>query len=280
MKPLVSFATRFEASDSKATKRPSELIEGWSLQLSAWASELLTLTRWVVPIHKSRTKAHPVLFVSFSTRFEASDPKATKRPSELIDKRPLKPSAWASELLTLTRSVVPPCRSRTKISGALLVSFSTRFEAIDPKATKRPSKLIEGWSLQLSAWASELLTLTRSVAPVRRSRTKTSEVLLVSFATRSEARDWKATKRPSDLMEGNPLSRFPCLPELLTLTRSVAPVCRSCTKASMKPLVSLATKFEASDSKATKRPSELIEGWSLQMSAWTSELLTLTRVVS
>src|SRR5215218_5976821 len=121
----------------------------------------------------------------------------------------------------LTRWVDPIHKSRTKASLKPLVSFATRFVAIEPKATKRPSELIEGWSLQLSAWASELLTLTRSVAPVRRSRTKTSEALLESFATRSEARDWKATKRPSDLMEVNPLSRFPCLPELLTLTRSV-----------------------------------------------------------
>src|SRR5215211_7387561 len=111
LKPLVSFATRFVAIEPKATKRPSELIEGWSLQLSAWASELLTLTRSVAPVRRSRTKTSEVLLESFATRFEAPDSKATKRPSELIDKRPLKPSAWASELLTLTRSVVPPCRS-------------------------------------------------------------------------------------------------------------------------------------------------------------------------
>jgi hypothetical protein len=75
MKPLVSFATKFEASDSKATKRPSELIVGPALQLSAWASELLTLTRvvsWADPlqlpaIQPTSAKATATLNTSHAT---------------------------------------------------------------------------------------------------------------------------------------------------------------------------------------------------------------------
>jgi len=48
---------------------------------------------------------------------------------------------------TLTRAVVFLCRSRTKMSPAAFVSPATRFEALDWKATKRPSAEIDGTAL-------------------------------------------------------------------------------------------------------------------------------------
>ena len=54
------------------------------------------------------------------------------------------PKHFRSAVETLTRSVIPPFRSRTKTSGAALVSPATRLEALDAKATKRPSALREG----------------------------------------------------------------------------------------------------------------------------------------
>src|SRR5947209_2169944 len=56
-------------------------------------------------------------------RLVASEAKATKRPSALIARRsaevptlPLPPSPWFPALSTLTRSVIPVCRSRTNTS--------------------------------------------------------------------------------------------------------------------------------------------------------------------
>src|SRR5438093_9065057 len=69
----------------------------------------------------------------------------------------------------------------------------------------------------------ELSTLTLVVAPVWRSWTKTSELLLVSPATKLVAKEWKATKRPSLLMVGIELASLASTPALSTLTRSVVP---------------------------------------------------------
>src|SRR5437867_1555788 len=69
----------------------------------------------------------------------------------------------------------------------------------------------------------ELSTLTLVVAPVWRSWTKTSELLLVSPATTLVAKEWKATKRPSLLMVGIELASLASTPALSTLTRSVIP---------------------------------------------------------
>lgn len=67
-----------------------------------------------------------------------------------------------------------------KTSVVLFVSPGTRFDAWDAKATTRPSPLIA--ALKLSAFGSmpEPGTFTRVVAPVSRSRTKTSFVPFVS----------------------------------------------------------------------------------------------------
>ena len=60
-----------------------------------------------------------------------------------------------------------------------------------------------------------------------------------------------ATKRPSALNTGPPLMPFPCVPSSAMLMRDVTPVCRSCTNTSETPLVSPATRFDASEPNAT-----------------------------
>jgi len=52
-------------------------------------------------------------------------------------------------------------------------------------------------------------------------------------------------------MAGYELTLFPWFPLLSTLTRSVAPVCRSWTKTSLTPLVSPGTRLLAQDMNAT-----------------------------
>ena len=67
--------------------------------------------------------------------------------------------------------------------------------------------------------------------------------LLVSFAARSLASLVNATKRPSALITGPPESLLPDpVPNRLTLTKVVVPICRSRTNTSVVPLVSFATK--------------------------------------
>src|SRR5438034_962018 len=89
---------------------------------------------------------------------------------------------------------------------------------------------------------------------------KVSNELLVSERTRLLAEDSKVMKLPSALIEGRPL--FPPVawaPPEATLMRSVVPVSRSLTKTSVAPLVSPATRLAASDEKATRCPSALME---------------------
>ena len=74
----------------------------------------------------------------------------------------------------LTRSVVPACRSRTKMSYVPLVSPGTKLVANEAKATKRPPAESEGVKLLPLPWAPPGPTLTRLVVPACRSRTKMS----------------------------------------------------------------------------------------------------------
>src|SRR3954447_826579 len=128
--------------------------------------------------------------------------------------------------------------------GHSLVSPGTRFEAAEKKPTVVPATSIPGLPLTWSAWAPSLETLTRVVAPVLRSCTKTSGQgpntlqVLVSPGPRLLASDSKATYRPLPLITGpdreppvteTRLSPLACSPELLTLSISVAPVDRSRT---------------------------------------------------
>ena len=140
------------------------------------------------------------------------------------------------------------------------MSPGTRLVAVETKATKRPSALMATTPLPPFPWFPVLSTLTRSVVPVCRSWTNTSEVPLVSPGTRLVDLELKATKRPLALIKGLSLSEFPWFPAPSTLMRSVIPVCRSWTNTSDRPLVSPGTRLVARESKATKRPSALIDG--------------------
>jgi hypothetical protein len=92
--------------------------------------------------------------------------------------------------------------------------------------------------LPLSPCAPDESTLTSSVAPVWRSRMKTSVALLVSPDTKLVALLENATNRPSAEIEARKESAFPSTPEESTLTSTVDPVWRSCTKTSDFVLVS------------------------------------------
>ena len=73
-------------------------------------------------------------------------------------------SAWAAfESATLTRSTTPVRLSRTNTSLTLFVSSSTRLEALDEKATKRPSPLSTGSELPELPWTPLPLTLARTI---------------------------------------------------------------------------------------------------------------------
>ena len=186
-KPFVSPETRLVAADWKATKRPSPLIEGSMLPPLLWAPPESTLTRVVCPVANSWTKTSVVLFVSPVTNSLAADWKTTNFPSALICGEVLSAVASVPVELTLTRTVVSRSRSWTKMSCTPFVSSDTRFVASDSKATYRPSPLIEASPLPPLASTPRESTLTRSIAPVRRSRTKMSHAVLVSPGTRFAA---------------------------------------------------------------------------------------------
>jgi len=65
------------------------------------------------------------------------------------------------------------------------------------KATRSPPRVSEHWKEWLLPWAPLSVTLTRSVRPRVRSRTKMSRALLVSSRTRFVAAESKATFCPS-----------------------------------------------------------------------------------
>ena len=83
-------------------------------------------------------------FVSPTTRSEASETKATNRPSALIDAQKLDPLALPPFASTLARKVFPDTRSRTNTSDTRFVSFGTRLPAVESKATNRPCPSMVG----------------------------------------------------------------------------------------------------------------------------------------
>ena len=176
---------------------------------------------------------------------------ATSRPSADIEALLLLPLAWAPDASTLARVVVLPTRFRTKTSMTPFVSPATRFVEALSNATALPSRAMDGFALLPLPWIPPVVTLARVVVFVCRSRTKTSDVPLVSPATRLLARLSNATNRPSVVIEG--LKQFP-LPWTApgpTLTRVIVAVCWSRTKMSRKPLASPTVRLLASLSKTT-----------------------------
>jgi hypothetical protein len=173
------------------------------------------------------------------TRLEASEAKATKPPSLLIAAVPrLVLSPWVPSAATLTRVVWPVTRSWTKMSVLPLVSPGTRLVADDEKETKRPSPLRSGPLLLPFASLPLLVTLTRWVLPLARSRTNTSTAPLLSPPTRLVAAESNATTSPLLFTAGaleRALMPSPCLPLLRTLTSSVRPARRSRRRRSPPP---------------------------------------------
>src|SRR5205814_3783520 len=86
------------------------------------------------------------------------------------------------------------------------------------------------------------------------SWTNTSYAPFASPATRLVAVLWNATKPPSAERTGPALDAFPWVPPEATLTRSVVPVCRSCTNTSVMPIASPTARVVSALWKATKRP--------------------------
>src|SRR6266545_3841551 len=130
------------------------------------------------------------------------------------------------------------------------------------------------------AWVPSEATFTRVVWPVWRSWTKASTSGLVSPGTRLVAPETNATNRPVALIAGRALPSLAWVPSEARLTRVVSPAWRSRTKTSPKAFVSSGTRLAAEVSKATKRPSALVEGLALGKSACVPSEATLTRVVS
>src|SRR5438552_1822063 len=87
-------------------------------------------------------------------------------------------------------------------------------------------------------------TLTRSVLPVCRSWTNTSDTPFVSPATRSVAALSKATKRPSAEIAEPKLTSLPSVPSEATLTRTVvcAPADRPPRAVSSRRVTALRTR--------------------------------------
>src|SRR5438034_7885969 len=108
----------------------------------------------------------------------------------------------------------------------------------------------------------------RTVCPVVRSCTKMSLTPFVPPGTRLVAYEAKATNCPSAESEGLKLLSLPWVPAESTDTRTVCPVVRSCTKASLTPFVSPGTRLLATEAKVTDRPSAESEGLKLLSLPW------------
>src|SRR5258705_6945066 len=161
--------------------------------------------------------------------------------------------------MTLMHSVVPPCRSRRKMSSTPLVSPETRFVAALANPRNRPLGEIDAYVLSPFPRAPPVATLAITVVPWTRSRTKTSMNPLVSPATRFVAELWNATNLPSAERTERSLFPFDDPPPFGMLTRVVVPVWRSRRKMSLLLLASEGTRFEAWLEKTTYLPSGEIE---------------------
>src|SRR5919197_1980854 len=153
--------------ESKAMNWPLGLIDGFWLGDGAFDS----LIRLVSFVWRSRRKTSltPLLSAPPGKRLLAADSKTTKRPSALIPGRKLPLLPCVPSVATLTRSVWPVARSRTKMSVTPLVSLGTRFDESDSNATTLPSADTAGGAVGAGANPDAsppvLGTLTRTVAP-------------------------------------------------------------------------------------------------------------------
>src|SRR5207253_1683861 len=148
--PFASPATRLVAVPWNATKPPSAERAAPALGPFPWVPSEATLTRSVVlagaPFERavvaaarSWTNTSFAPFGSPATRLVAALWTATKRPSAERAGQLLALLAWVPSEATLTRSVMPVCRSWTNTSVVPFVSLATRSVASLCNATKRPS---------------------------------------------------------------------------------------------------------------------------------------------
>jgi hypothetical protein len=163
-------------------------------------------------------------------RFVASDSNAMLRPLSEIDPLNELPLASVPPVPTLARNVVLAFVSRTKTSPLPLASPGVRADP-EENAIRLPSPEIDTPNAPPGDSAPVLLTLTRVVVAVGRSRTNTSSVGLVSFGTRLSENDSNATREPSPSRAHGPENRLPVSP--------CAPDCRSAT--SRAPVASRTT---------------------------------------
>src|SRR5215472_8191747 len=136
----------------------------------------------VAPRQVSRTKTSLTAFVSFGTRFVATDWKATNLPSQLITGLVLSPSASVPSLATETRMVegvqavdTPRQVSRTKMSILPFISPLTRLVADDWNTTKRPATS-PGVTTRRHAWISTAPIAFASVICKRNAHRRGSTV--------------------------------------------------------------------------------------------------------
>src|SRR5262245_22938771 len=113
--PLVSLGARFDASDAKATNRPSPVIDGFWFGKKGEDSTpyVATEIRIVMFETVSRRKMSSALFVSPSTRSGVFDSKTTHRQSREICGRVEDWEASPPRVVTEHRFVVPSSTSRT-----------------------------------------------------------------------------------------------------------------------------------------------------------------------
>ena len=127
------------ANDSNPTKRPSAESAGKSLNaitLDAVCRDADPLGLAGLPIADEDV----VLPVGVARdKVAGARAESDEAPVGRDSGTPLLESLWMPPVPTLTRSVVPACRSRTKTSRSWFVSPGTRLVAYDAKATKRPS---------------------------------------------------------------------------------------------------------------------------------------------
>jgi hypothetical protein len=263
-----SSGSRFVAPEVNATKRPSpETADAPEPKFPlAPLAPAARLTSVVVCATRSRTRTSKVVSPSSGWRFVATEVKATKRPSAETagSKEPSLPLAPVAPAARLTSVVVPATKSRTNTSVFVSVSSGCRFEALEWKATKRPSAETAGKpekSFPLAP-AAPAARLTSAVVFACRSRTNTSAISSPSSGCRFDALEWKATKRPSAETAGKPEKPLPLAPvaPVARLTSVVVPASRSRTYTSKVASPSSGSRFVAADPKAMNRPSPEILG--------------------
>src|SRR5262245_13602989 len=177
-------------------------------------------------------------------------------------------------------------RSRRMNRSSVSVPFHPRY------ATNRPSNEMSGCSATALAFDPLASWSTRSTCQLKHDcdagATKTSGAAFESGTTRSDADDMKATDLPSPLIAGSLLASFGSMtlpvsrtqPLALTICVNTLPVrCRVYTW--LVPDVGnwFPARFVAPDENATTLPSALIDGSLLHASAWSPEVVMLTRIV-